>query len=94
MTLTIALVALWAVRSQNLRVPSTNEKVEAMTLQEFAALKAGDKIENHMAGAVSVGTVKETTPSGLWLTWAGGDLGVPFFYSVNSTSWFHWSKAE
>jgi hypothetical protein len=63
-----------------------------MTLQEFAALKVGDQIENPMnASMAAVGTVTEVMPNGVRLTW--GDSSMPFFYSVNSTAWMHWRKA-
>lgn len=69
-----------------------------MNLQEFAALKAGDKIENHMSQ--SQGEVTEVTKLGVrvrWgLTWPGihGNASVTFQYTVQSTAWFHWSHAE
>ncbi len=64
-----------------------------MNLQEFAALKVGDHVENGMNN--SRGEVTETTDSGVRLVW-GPRHGreTMFFYSVNSTAWMHWSKAE
>lgn len=62
-----------------------------MNLKEFAALKAGDKIENPMMPG-SVAEVVETTDNGVRIRWLGTE--TRFFYSVNSTAWMHWSKAE
>lgn len=61
-----------------------------MTLDEFAALKVGDKIENTFTH--SQATILEATASGVRLCWDGTQ--TPFFYSVQGTSWFHWSKVE
>lgn len=66
-----------------------------MNLQEFAALKTGDKIENAMS--VSQGEVTEVTQAGVRVRWGvAAQLGadVTFTYSVQSTAWFHWSKIE
>lgn len=61
-----------------------------MNLKEFAALKAGDKIENHMAS--SRGEVVEVTDAGVLVRWHEGT--APRTYGVNTTAWMHWSKAE
>lgn len=63
-----------------------------MTLQEFAALKVGDKIHNYMMPG-SVAEVTETTDSGVRIRWQGA-AKMTFLYAVNSTAWMHWSKAE
>jgi hypothetical protein len=64
-----------------------------MNLQEFAALKAGDKIENHMSQ--SRGEVTEVNAQGVRVSWGSTNPGrVVFTYTVNSTAWFHWSKVE
>lgn len=61
-----------------------------MNLQEFAALKAGDKIENPSTG--SAGEVTEATPSGVRIVWgARHQHEHPFFYSVQSTAWMNWT---
>jgi hypothetical protein len=64
-----------------------------MNLQEFAALKAGDKIDNAMAQ--SQGEVTEATAHGVRVRWGvptGGRDSVTFQYTVQSTAWFHWSR--
>lgn len=61
-----------------------------MNMQDFAALKAGDKIENPMSG--SKGAVISITDSGVRVQW--GASSMEFFYGVNSTAWMHWSKVE
>lgn len=65
-----------------------------MNLQQFAALKVGDKIENAFTGGV--GTVTEVTEGGVRVRWGlvDGSSGVTYFFSVNSTAWMHWSKAD
>jgi len=60
-----------------------------MNLQEFAALKAGDVIENGITN--SVGTVASCTAAGVNISWGVGPL---FPYTVQSTAWFHWNKRE
>lgn len=64
-----------------------------MNIQEFAALKVGDQIENHLSH--SSGTITEVNARGVHVRWGlqAGNI-VTFFYSVQSTAWFHWSKAE
>jgi len=64
-----------------------------MTLQEFAALKVGDKIENHAIGGTGHGEIVETTPSGVRVVWGPRhDRETKFFYSVVGTAWMQWSK--
>lgn len=59
-----------------------------MNLQEFAALKVGDKIRNHFSN--SEGTVTAVLDQGIRLRW-GDTPGEPeFTYVANSTAWFHW----
>lgn len=62
-----------------------------MNLQEFAALKPGDLIDNHMSG--SQGKVTEAAERGVHVAW-GGNSTVTFFYNVAGTAWMHWSKAD
>lgn len=61
-----------------------------MNLNEFAALKVGDKVEN--AFTHSVGEVTDAMDQGVRVRWS--ESSQPFFYSVAGTSWFHWSKQE
>lgn len=64
-----------------------------MNLQEFAALKAGDRIENAMSN--SRGEVTEVTANGVRVSWGPhGDNVHGFLYSVQGTAWMHWSKVE
>lgn len=70
-----------------------------MNVQEFAALKAGDRVEN--AASQSSGVVTEVTKMGVRVRW-GVSTGVldsnpgvvTFFYSAQGTAWFHWSKVN
>lgn len=62
-----------------------------MTLQEFAALKPGDKVTNPMQG--SSGEVTEISEAGVRVAW-GGAHAVTFTYGVGSTAWMHWSKED
>lgn len=57
-----------------------------MTLQEFAALKEGDTVDNPMTG--SKGTVTEVTPRGVKVRWGGT---VQYAYPSVTTAWMHWS---
>jgi hypothetical protein len=68
-----------------------------MNLQEFSALKEGDKIVNHaIGGGIYVrghGEVVECTPSGVRVVWGPRhDRETKFFYSVVGTAWMPWSK--
>ena len=60
-----------------------------MNLQEFAALKVGDTVENPMTSG-DAGKVVGVTDSGVRIEWSEGS--TPFFYSVNTTAWMHWVK--
>lgn len=60
-----------------------------MTLDEFAALKPGDTIENPMSG--SKGVVADVTAGRVKVAWGGT---VQFAYGVDTTAWMHWSKAN
>jgi hypothetical protein len=62
-----------------------------MNLQEFAALKAGDKISNPMNPGSS-GTISKTSESGVHVKW--GSSTMEFYYSVNTTAWTHWTRDE
>ena len=59
-----------------------------MTLQEFAALKDGDEIENGFNG--SRGRVTEVNNRGVIVSWHGNPM--TFTYTVNSTQWMHWER--
>lgn len=65
-----------------------------MNVQQFAALKVGDKIANDMSS--SMGEVTEVTDAGVRVRWSQGDgtasgrAPVTFAYPVNSTAWWHW----
>lgn len=62
-----------------------------MNLQEFAALKVGDKIENPQNG--STGAIVEVTDSGVRVVWGERhDKETRFFYSVNTTAWMGWNR--
>lgn len=65
-----------------------------MNMQEFAALKVGDKIENPMSPG-STAEVVETTDTGVRIVWgARHPHETRFYYSANSTAWMHWNKVE
>lgn len=67
-----------------------------MNINEFAALKVGDKIEcpmNNVSG--SVGEVAEVTDTGIRVVWGSRHANeTRFYYSVNSTAWMHWSQKD
>lgn len=65
-----------------------------MNIQEFAALKAGDRLENPMTQ--SRGVVVEVTAAGVKVRWGDGTPGkdVTFTYTPQTTSWYHWQKAD
>lgn len=64
-----------------------------MNVQEFAKLKVGDVIRNHMSNGR--GEVVEVDKSGVRVRWptAGIDpsKSPTWHYSVQSTAWFHWT---
>lgn len=63
-----------------------------MTLQEFSALKAGDKIENPSTS--STGEVVETTDNGVRVVWGARHAREhKFFFSVVGTAWMNWTRA-
>lgn len=61
-----------------------------MNLQQFAALKPGDKISNPFG--FSHGVVASVSDSGVRVRWEPATMD--FFYSVNSTAWMHWTTDE
>lgn len=61
-----------------------------MNLQQFAALKPGDKISNPMGN--SAGVVVSVSDSGVRVRWEPATMD--FFYSVNSTAWMHWTCGD
>lgn len=64
-----------------------------MNLQEFSALKVGDKIENPSTGAGGEGEVTEVTSNGVRVVWGRRhERETKFFYSVVSTAWMNWNK--
>ena len=66
-----------------------------MNIKEFAALKAGDRIENPMAG--TAGIVTEIDGPGVTVRWEGigsAPATMARYYSVVTTAWMHWVKAE
>lgn len=66
-----------------------------MNLQEFSALKPGDKIANPALHMDSTGEVVEMTPSGVRVVWGPRhEHETRFFYSVQSTAWMQWTKAD
>jgi hypothetical protein len=66
-----------------------------MNINEFAALKVGDKIENTAHGGCSVGEIVECTSSGVRVVWGPRhDREHKFFYSVVGTNWMEWSKVK
>ena len=66
-----------------------------MNIKEFAALRVGDKIENHVTGGISVGEVVQTTTSGVWVIWGSRhEREHKFFYGVVGTAWMNWNKHD
>ena len=63
-----------------------------MDIREFAALKEGDVIEHPMGG--STGTITAVEKMGVRVRWGNSLHSPTFFYSVQGTAWFHWSRAE
>lgn len=61
-----------------------------MNLQEFSALKVGDRVCNPMNG--SEGVVSETPPNGVKVIW--GRSTLEFTYTVVSTAWMHWGRVS
>lgn len=62
-----------------------------MTLQEFAALKEGDKIENALSN--SKGEVVKLSINGVYVVWGPRTAGErQFYYDRAGTIWFHWSS--
>jgi hypothetical protein len=62
-----------------------------MNLQEFASLKVGDEVVNHMRND-GVGLVTEVTAYGIKLRWPPSTMEWQF--TNQSTAWMHWSKKE
>lgn len=62
-----------------------------MNIEEFSALKVGDRINNPMTQ--SSGTVTERTDFGVLVAW-GENASRPFPYTVQGTAWMHWVKQE
>lgn len=85
-------LAPYQIIRYDLGVQTVFERTGEMNISEFSALKVGDKVENVFSH--STGEVVETTDSGVRVRWGAIPGAMPFFYSVVSTSWFHWSKPE
>lgn len=65
-----------------------------MNIEEFAALKPGDKIENLMNPG-PVGEVTEAAPGGVRIVWGPRHpKETYFFYSLQTTAWMHWDRVE
>lgn len=66
-----------------------------MNVQEFAALKVGDRIECPMNN-MSAGEITAVEKMGVRVRWGMvATANAPtFFYSVQGTAWFHWSKVN
>lgn len=69
-----------------------------MNLQEFAALKVGDRVKNNMSNGL--GEVTDVDATGLRIKWIGAGMQVAaanaptWHYAPMSTTYFHWSKVE
>lgn len=64
-----------------------------MNVQDFAKLKEGDKIVNYVSGRTN-GTIVSVEKMGVRIRWNDDPASPSFFYSVNGTAWFHWTKVE
>jgi hypothetical protein len=62
-----------------------------MNIKEFAALKAGDRIVNPMAGTAGTVTYGRHG-AGITVRWDGSEL--THYYSVVTTAWTHWTRAD
>lgn len=70
-----------------------------MNINEFAALQVGDRVENPMsksAGEVTEVIKRSGAFAGVRVRWGDGTPrhDVSFTYTVDMTTWFHWSKVE
>lgn len=69
-----------------------------MTIDEFLALKEGDRIENPMTS--SKGTVlhvthdRRGTQDGVWITWDGSSPDNARRFSKHQTAWMHWTQLD
>jgi len=65
-----------------------------MNIEEFAALKVGNKITNPMNQGAT-GEVVSVEAGGVRVVWGPRhDHETRFYYSVNTTAWMHWSKND
>lgn len=62
-----------------------------MNIQQFAALKPGDQIDNLLSG--SKGEIVLISDAGVHVAWAGNHAQT-FFFAAQSNAWFHWTKIE
>ncbi len=64
-----------------------------MNVQEFGALKPGDKIVNGMNN--SPGEITGTNAAGVDVVWGPRHANERVFaYTVDSTAWFHWRRND
>lgn len=65
-----------------------------MNIEQFAALKVGDKVQNGINPGAP-GEVVETTERGVRVVWgARHNAETAFSYLATGTAWFHWNKLE
>ena len=62
-----------------------------MNLQEFAGLKVGDEVINHMSND-GLGIVTVVNANGIKVRWPPSAMDWTF--TNQSTAWMHWSKKE
>ena len=65
-----------------------------MNLQEFAALREGDRIVNEFNGSTGEGVVVDANKTGVRVRWGDNPKAPTFAYSVQGTAWFHWRKVD
>jgi len=63
-----------------------------MNVQEFSKLKTGDKVHNGLTN--SAGRVTKTDAGGVYVAWGNSADDQARYFSVQGTSWFHWSVPE
>jgi len=62
-----------------------------MNLQEFAGLKVGDEVINHMSND-GLGVVTVVNANGIKVRWPPSAMDWAF--TNQSTAWMHWSKKD
>lgn len=63
-----------------------------MNLHEFAKLKTGDTVKNVFTH--SQGIVTDVVDQGVKVRWGPLESAMSFTYTVQSTSWMHWSLPD